>query len=106
MKLNSINDKAAFLMVVLLAVLTGDPAVLAESPSVIEVGAFSSEKTANPLPAPIWSFWGSKSIGQEKSDFSTKIPTNQQAYPSLMSCRSHMLIQGCENSATLKRKAR
>jgi hypothetical protein len=51
MELNRRNDRAAGLIVVLIAFLVSAAAVLAESPSVIEVGVFSSEKTTNRLPA-------------------------------------------------------
>ena len=43
--------EAATLMVVLIIVLMTHPAVLAESPSVIEVGPFSAETAITPLPA-------------------------------------------------------
>lgn len=51
MLLNRPSGKAIILIAVLIAFLIGHPAVLAESPPVIEVGAFSAEKAANPLPA-------------------------------------------------------
>ena len=51
MKPTSTNNKAIFLILVVMAFFTGDPAVLAESPSVIEVGDFSAEKMIGSLPA-------------------------------------------------------
>ncbi|MCG6981959.1 MAG: DUF3047 domain-containing protein [Deltaproteobacteria bacterium] len=51
MQPNSTNNKAIFLILVVMAFLTGDSAVLAESPSVIEVGDFSAEKMIGSLPA-------------------------------------------------------
>ena len=45
------NNKAVFLILIVTAFLAGDPAVLAESPSVIEVGGFSTEKMIGSLPA-------------------------------------------------------
>lgn len=51
MKTNSTNNKAVFLILVVMAFLTGNPVVLAESPSVIKVGDFSAEKITGSLPA-------------------------------------------------------
>lgn len=51
MKTNSTNNKAVFLILVVMAFLTGNPFVSAESPSVIKVGDFSAEKMTGSLPA-------------------------------------------------------
>jgi hypothetical protein len=51
MILNRTSGKAATLIWILIILLLTHPAVLAEPPSVIEVGAFSAEKTINPVPA-------------------------------------------------------
>jgi len=51
MELNRTNDRGAVLIVLLIAFLMGDSTALAESPAVIEVGAFSTEKTSSRLPA-------------------------------------------------------
>jgi hypothetical protein len=51
MKTNSTNNKTVFLILVVMAFLTGNPVVLAESPSVIKVGDFSAEKMTGSLPA-------------------------------------------------------
>ena len=51
MKTNSTNNREVFLILVVMAFLTGNPVVLAESPSVIKVGDFSAEKLTGSLPA-------------------------------------------------------
>jgi len=61
MILNRTIGEAATLMLVLIIVLMTYPAVLAESPSVIEVGLFSAETAINPLPAH-WEPFNFKSI--------------------------------------------
>jgi hypothetical protein len=48
---NNINHEAAFVFLAVIALLTCDPAVLAESPSVIKVGGFSADKITGSLPA-------------------------------------------------------
>ena len=51
MILNRTISEVAALTVALITVLVTHPVVLAESPSVIEVGPFSAETAINPLPA-------------------------------------------------------